>query len=82
MSDNFFDFFDYSTLYPHIIRPLIRTWSSNISTRKLQFIADGKLSSYMKTTDRKELNKINESIEKFWNVQKAKDDIEEDFKNV
>lgn len=82
MSDNFFDFFDLSTMYPHIIRPLVRTWSSNIFTRKLQFIADAKLTYFMQTSDRKELNEINEYIEKFWNVQKAKDDIEEDFKNV
>lgn len=79
MSDNFLNL---STLYSHIIRPLVMTWSSNIFTRKLQFIADAKLTYFMQTTDRKELNKINESIEKFWNVQKAKDDIEEDFKNV
>ena len=76
------DFIDISTLYPHVIRPLIRTWSSNIYTKKLQWVASAELSFYMPVTDNEEFEKMNEVFEKLWKVQTAKDEIEEEFKDV
>lgn len=76
------DFVDISTLYPHVIRPLIRTWSSNIYTKKLQWVASAELSLYMPISDAKEFEQMNEIFEKLWKVQTAKDEIEEEFKDV
>ena len=77
-----YDFIDVSVLYPHVIRPQIRTWSSNIYTRKLQFVASAELSYYMPISDMKEFEEMNVVFEKLWKVQTSKDDIEEDFKDV
>ena len=77
-----YDFVDISVLYPHVIRPLIRTWSSNIYTKKLEWVASVELGYYMPVTDMKEFEEMNDVLEKLWKVQTAKDDIEEDFKDV
>ena len=77
-----YDFIDVSTLYPHVIRPLVRTWSSNIYTKKLQWVANVELSYYMPISDAKEFEEMNEVFEKLWKVQTAKDEIEEEFKDV
>lgn len=77
-----YDFIDVSTLYPHVIRPLVRTWSSNIYTKKLQWVANVGLSYYMPISDAKEFEEMNEVFEKLWKVQTAKDEIEEEFKDV
>lgn len=77
-----YDFIDVSVMYPNIMRPLIKTWASNIYTRKLQWVVSAELSNYMPITDMKEFEEINDVFEKLWQVQTAKENIEEDFKDV
>lgn len=77
-----YDFVDISTLYPHTIRPLIQTWTSNIHTKKLEWVVSANLSYYIPISDVKEFEEMNDIFEKLWKVQEAKDNIEEDFKDV
>ena len=77
-----YDFIDVSVLYPHTIRPLIQTWTSNIHTKKLEWVVSANLSYYIPISDANEFEKMNDIFEKLWKVQEAKDKIEEDFKDV
>jgi hypothetical protein len=73
---------DVSSLYPHEISLCIVTWSSNINTKKLQWVVSKELSYYMPISDEEEIEKMNDIFEKLWKVQNAKDKIEEEFKDV
>ena len=73
---------DVSVAYPHKIRPLIQTWTSNIHTKKLEWVVSAKLGYYMPISVAKEFEEMNAVFEKLWKVQEAKDEIEEDFKDV
>lgn len=73
---------DVSSLYPHEISLCRVTWTSNINTKKLQWVVSKELSYYMPISDDEEFEKINDIFEKLWKVQNAKDEIEEEFKDV
>ena len=77
-----YDFVDVSVAYPNKIRPLIQTWTSNIHTKKLEWVVSANLGYYMLISDTKELEEMNDVFAKLWKVQEAKDEIEEDFKDV
>ena len=77
-----YDFMDVSVAYPHKIRPLIQTWTSNIHTKKLEWVVSARLGYFMPISDANELEEMNDVFEKLWKVQEAKDNIEEDFKDV
>jgi len=77
-----YDFIDVSVMYPNIMRPLIQTWTSNIHTKKLEWVVSANLGYYMPISDAKEFEEMNDIFEKLWKVQEAKDNIEEDFKDV
>jgi hypothetical protein len=45
-------------------------------------VASAELSYYMPISDNEEFEQMNEIFEKLWKVQTAKDEIEEEFKDV
>lgn len=69
--------FDFSTLYPHVMRKFYSAICTDIHTKKLKWCV---LDSNISFSELQELHKINETLQKYLDIQKAKDEIEQDFR--
>lgn len=71
--------FDFSTLYPHIMRKIYRVICTDLHTKKMKYDIL-KIDSDISFSEEQELNEMNKTLKKYLDIQEAKDRVEQDFR--
>lgn len=73
-----YSWFDFSTLYPHVMRKIYRVICTDLHTKKMKWDIL-KTDSDISFSEEQELDEMNKTLKKYLDIQEAKDKVEQDF---